>query len=49
METISITLPPKLKELMDDYVKEQSVLFGTDRSEFIRNLIIAHLKKNNRI
>jgi metal-responsive CopG/Arc/MetJ family transcriptional regulator len=49
MENISITLPPKLKEEMDKYVAEQSVLFGTDRSEYIRNLIIANLKKNGRI
>ena len=49
METICITIPPALKEIMDDYVKEQSKLFGMDRTEYIRNLIIADLKKHDKI
>lgn len=49
METVCITLPPQLKEIMDDYVKDQSRLFGMDRTEYIRSLIIADLKKHNKI
>lgn len=49
METISITLPPELKKLMDDYIKEQSTMFGWDRSEYIRLLIINDLKRTGKL
>jgi metal-responsive CopG/Arc/MetJ family transcriptional regulator len=45
MDTVSITLPPQLKALMDNYIEEQSSMFGWDRSEYIRLLIANDLKR----
>ena len=49
METVCITLPPQLKKILDKYVESQNSLFGLDRTEYIRSLIIADLKKHDLI
>lgn len=49
MDTVSITLPPSLKKVMDDYIAEQSSMFGWDRSEYIRLLIANDMKRVGKI
>lgn len=49
MENISITLPPELKKKMDKHIASQATISGIDRSEYIRKLIIADLKSENKI